>query len=131
MPEEIKITETNFICKTLFHLNTIKGFHWQTESYAEHQVLDLYHNKLTELIDKFVETLKEFKPTTITQQIDIYIDKADVIEIIKEYQEKIRDIRASLNSIKENNLLFYIFCNLSYLLNFQLSFHHYLITTCN
>ena len=103
MPEEIKITETNFICKTLFHLNTIKGFHWQTESYAEHQVLDLYHNKLTELIDKFVETLKEFKPTTITQQIDIYIDKADVIEIIKEYQEKIRDIRASLNSIKEND----------------------------
>ena len=63
----------------------------------------MYHNKLTELIDKFVETLKEFKPTTITQQIDIYIDKADVIEIIKEYQEKIRDIRASLNSIKEND----------------------------
>ena len=103
MAKTYKKPENDFICKTLFHLNTIKGFHWQTESYAEHQVLDLYHNKLTELIDKFVETLKEFKPTTITQQIDIYIDKADVIEIIKEYQEKIRDIRASLNSIKEND----------------------------
>ena len=104
MPEEIKITENNFICKTLFHLNTIKGFHWQTKSYAEHQVLDLYHNKLTELIDKFVETLKEFKPTTITQQIDIYIDKNDVIEIIKEYQEKIRDIRATLNVVKKEKV---------------------------
>ena len=103
MAKTYKKPENDFICKTLFHLNTIKGFHWQTESYAEHQVLDLYHNKLTELIDKFVETLKEFKPTTITQQIDIYIDKADVIEIIKEYQEKLRVIRGSLNSIKENN----------------------------
>ena len=87
MAKTYKKPENDFICKTLFHLNTIKGFHWQTESYAEHQVLDLYHNKLTELIDKFVETLKEFKPTTITQQIDIYIDKADVIEIIKEIWE--------------------------------------------
>ena len=60
MAKTYKKPENDFICKTLFHLNTIKGFHWQTESYAEHQVLDLYHNKLTELIDKFVETLKEF-----------------------------------------------------------------------
>ena len=103
MAKTYKKPENDFICKTIFHLNTIKGFHWQTESYAEHQVLDLYHNKLTELIDKFVETLKEFKPTTITQQIDIYIDRDDVIEHIKEYQEKIWHVRASLNSVKEND----------------------------
>ena len=104
MAKTYKKPENDFICKTLFHLNTIKGFHWQTESYAEHQVLDLYHNKLTELIDKFVETLKEFKPTTNTQQIDIYIDKADVIETIKEYQEKVRDIRATLNAVKKEKV---------------------------
>ena len=77
---QTKNPENDFICKTIFHLNTIKGFHWQTESYAEHQVLDLYHNKLTELIDKFVETLKEFKPTTDAGCIDTYIDRVDVIE---------------------------------------------------
>ena len=98
-----KNPENDFICKTIFHLNTIKGFHWQTESYAEHQVLDLYHNKLTELIDKFVETLKEFKPTTDASCIDTYIDRVDVIEHIKEYQEKVKDVRASLNSVKEND----------------------------
>ena len=98
-----KNPENDFICKTIFHLNTIKGFHWQTESYAEHQVLDLYQSKLTELIDKFVETLKEFKPTTNAGCIDAYIDRDDVIEHIKEYQEKIWDVRASLNSVKEND----------------------------
>ena len=101
--KEEKSEENNFICKTVFHLNNIKGFHWQTESYAEHQVLDLYHNKLTELIDKFVETLKEFKPTTDAGYIDTYIDRVDVIEHIKEYQEKVKDVRASLNSVKEND----------------------------
>ena len=100
---QTKNPENDFICKTIFHLNTIKGFHWQTESYAEHQVLDLYQSKLTELIDKFVETLKEFKPTTNAGYIDTYIDKTDVIEHIKEYQEKVRDVRASLNSVKEND----------------------------
>ena len=100
---QTKNPENDFICKTIFHLNTIKGFHWQTESYAEHQVLDLYQNKLTELIDKFVETLKEFKPTTDAGYIDTHIDRVDVIEHIKEYQEKVKDVRASLNSVKEND----------------------------
>ena len=103
---QTKNPENDFICKTIFHLNTIKGFHWQTESYAEHQVLDLYQSKLTELIDKFVETLKKFKPTTNAGYIDTYIDKTDVIEHIKEYQEKVRDVRASLNSVKENDDLY-------------------------
>ena len=100
---QTKNPENDFICKTIFHLNTIKGFHWQTESYAEHQVLDLYHNKLTELIDKFVETLKEFKPTTNAGYIDTYIDRVDVIEHIKEYQENVKYVRDSLNSVKEND----------------------------
>ena len=102
---QTKNPENDFICKTIFHLNTIKGFHWQTESYAEHQVLDLYQSKLTELIDKFVETLKEFKPTTDAGCIDTYIDRVDVIEHIKEYQEKVKDVRTSLNSVKENDSL--------------------------
>ena len=100
---KIKNLENDFICKTILHLNNIKGFHWQTKSYAEHQVLDLYHNKLTELIDKFVETLKEFTPINSGDCIDGYIDRADVIEHIKEYQEKVKDVRASLNSVKEND----------------------------
>tara|TARA_B100001971_G_C18207070_1_gene548301 strand:- start:433 stop:828 length:396 start_codon:yes stop_codon:yes gene_type:complete len=104
MVEEIKITEGEFISKTLFHLNNIKGFHWQTKSYAEHKVLDEYHCKLTELIDKFTESFDEFKPSTDAGCIDVYIDKADVIQHVNEYHEKVKDIRATINyAIIDNN----------------------------
>jgi len=38
-------------------LNTIKLFHWNTESYAAHKASDELHSKLSEHVDKFVEIL--------------------------------------------------------------------------
>ena len=97
MVEKTKNPINDFVCKTTFHLNTIKGFHWQTESFQEHNTLDEYHKRIYNLLDKFVETLKEFKPTTDAGYIDIYIDNSDVVQHIREYQEKIKNVRASLN----------------------------------
>lgn len=38
-------------------LNSIKLFHWNTSSYPSHKASDELHQKLSELIDKFVEIL--------------------------------------------------------------------------
>ena len=38
-------------------LNSIKLFHWNTSSYAQHKASDQLHQQLSEHIDKFVEIL--------------------------------------------------------------------------
>jgi hypothetical protein len=38
-------------------LNSIKLFHWNTSSFAAHKAADQLHDKLSELVDKFVEIL--------------------------------------------------------------------------
>lgn len=38
-------------------LNTIKLYHWNTRSYAQHKATDELHEKLSEHVDKFVEIL--------------------------------------------------------------------------
>jgi hypothetical protein len=38
-------------------LNSIKLFHWNTSSFAAHKAADQLHDKLSDLIDKFVEIL--------------------------------------------------------------------------
>jgi hypothetical protein len=38
-------------------LNQIKIYHWQTMSYSRHKATDELHQELSELTDKFIETL--------------------------------------------------------------------------
>jgi hypothetical protein len=38
-------------------LNSVKLFHWNTSSFAAHKAADKLHEKLAELVDKFVEIL--------------------------------------------------------------------------
>jgi hypothetical protein len=38
-------------------LNSIKLFHWNTSSFAAHKAADQLHEKLSELVDKFVEII--------------------------------------------------------------------------
>lgn len=38
-------------------LNTIKLYHWNTHSYAQHKATDELHEKLSDHVDKFVEIL--------------------------------------------------------------------------
>jgi hypothetical protein len=38
-------------------LNSIKLFHWNTSSYAAHKAADQLHDKLSELVDKFIEII--------------------------------------------------------------------------
>ena len=50
----LKIDE--FVSYTISFLNNIQVFHWQTQSYSEHEALGEYYESLTLLNDKFVES---------------------------------------------------------------------------
>ena len=50
----VKIDE--FVSYTMSFLNNIQVFHWQTQSYAEHEALGEYYESLTDLNDKLVES---------------------------------------------------------------------------
>ena len=44
------------IGKTIVLLNNVQMAHWQTSSYAQHEALGEFYNKMNELNDKLVET---------------------------------------------------------------------------
>ena len=44
------------IGKTIVLLNNVQMAHWQTTSYAQHEALGDFYNKMNELNDKLVET---------------------------------------------------------------------------
>ena len=44
------------IGKTIVLLNNVQMAHWQTTSYAQHEALGEFYNKMNELNDKLVET---------------------------------------------------------------------------
>ena len=50
----VKVDE--FVSYTMSFLNNIQVFHWQTQSYAEHEALGEYYESLTDLNDKLVES---------------------------------------------------------------------------
>ena len=48
----------NFIQNNINFLNDIQSYHWQTESYSEHESLGEYYTNFNKLNDEFVETLQ-------------------------------------------------------------------------
>jgi len=46
----------DFIQKNINFLNDIQAYHWQTESYSEHEALGEYYTKFNDLNDRLVET---------------------------------------------------------------------------
>jgi DNA-binding ferritin-like protein len=80
-------------------LNTIKLYHWNTKSFAEHKATDELHSNLSELIDEFVEVLLgkqvplssppstssriKFEKTTVN--IYHFNEKEDFIKKLKSY----------------------------------------------
>jgi hypothetical protein len=46
----------DFIQKNMNFLNDVQAYHWQTESYSEHEALGEYYTKFNDLNDRLVET---------------------------------------------------------------------------
>jgi hypothetical protein len=106
----------NFIQNNINFLNNIQSYHWQTESYSEHEALGEYYTKFNELNDRFVETWQgkhnkrikfsaELRPS-IKNYADVEIIKKEVIEQSNIIANMSKDIvgQIDLESILEDML---------------------------
>ena len=106
----------NFIQNNINFLNNIQSYHWQTESYSEHEALGEYYTKFNDLNDRFVETWQgkhnkrikfsaELRPS-IKNYADVEIVKKEVVEQSNIIANMSKDIvgQIDLESILEDML---------------------------
>ena len=82
------------IGKTIVFLNNMQMAHWHTKSYAEHEALGEYYNKLNVLNDKLVETWQGNQNRRIhiesgQNTIQNYQDTAHTVSEIVQYAQDI------------------------------------------
>jgi DNA-binding ferritin-like protein len=108
---------TNFIQTNINYLNNIQSYHWQTESYSEHEALGEYYTNFNKLNDEFVETLQgksnerikfsaELRPG-ILNYADVEIVKSEVQKTADRINEINKEVdgQIDLQSILEDMLL--------------------------
>lgn len=76
----------NFIQNNINFLNNIQSYHWQTESYSEHEALGEYYTKFNQLNDRFVETWqgKHNKRIKFSAELRSNIKNYADVEIVKQ-----------------------------------------------
>jgi len=76
----------NFIQNNINFLNNIQSYHWQTESYSEHEALGEYYTKFNQLNDRFVETWqgKHNKRIKFSAELRSGIKNYADVEIVKQ-----------------------------------------------
>lgn len=103
--EKSKIVK-NFIAM----LNTVKLYHWRTDSFAQHKATDELYAKLNENIDSFVEILMG-KDESRIKQIDKKIDLVDCSNVgnfkqnVYEYRDFLIELTDVLDAKKDTDLL--------------------------
>lgn len=107
--------KANIVRSFLEMLNAIKLYHWKTESYSQHKATDELHEKLSELVDQFVEVLlgKEQKSShksriTMVEKHMRMMDSTgqrDFIEKIHHYRTALIDMSQFLNKKTDSDLL--------------------------
>jgi len=108
---------TNFIQTNINYLNNIQSYHWQTESYSEHESLGEYYTNFNKLNDEFVETLQgksnerikfsaELRPG-ILNYADVEIVKSEVQKTADRINEMNKEVdgQIDLQSVLEDMLL--------------------------
>lgn len=106
----------NFIQNNINFLNDIQSYHWQTDSYSEHEALGDYYTKFNNLNDRFVETWQgkhnkrikfsaELRPG-IKNYANIEIVKQEVVEQSNKIANMSKDLvgQIDLESILEDML---------------------------
>ena len=102
----IKIDE--FVSYTMSFLNNIQVFHWQTQSYAEHQALGEYYESLTDLNDKFVESWQGNQNTRLKfsegpYSLQNYFSKEETKNLINDFKNQVTQISGYVSELNESN----------------------------
>jgi hypothetical protein len=109
----------NIIISFLTILDQIKIYHWQTLKYSRHKATDELHEKLSELIDRFIEVLQG---RNILEKKDKRILIDENKDFIKIHNVNDENGLALINNIKkflESNYLITLINNSSELLNIR------------
>jgi len=83
-------------------LNDIQSYHWQTESYSEHESTGEYYEKFSKLNDEFVETWQGKSGTRIKFSAELrpgIMNYADNGQVKGEVQKQV----ARITKIAENS----------------------------
>jgi hypothetical protein len=101
--------KANIVRSFLEMLNAIKLYHWKTESYSQHQATDELHEKLSELVDQFVEVLlgkeQPYAKSSHKSRITMVEKHMKMMDSTgeRDFIEKIHNYRTTL--INMNNVL--------------------------
>ena len=85
----------DFIQLNMNFLNDIQSYHWQTESYSEHETTGEYYEKLNKLNDEFVETWQGKTGTRIKFSAELrpgIMNYADNSQVRGEVQKQVARI---------------------------------------
>ena len=102
----IKIDE--FVSYTMSFLNNIQVFHWQTQSYSEHQALGEYYESLTLLNDKFVESWQGNQNTRLKfsegpYSLENYFSKEETKNKILDFKKQVTTMSGYVAELNESN----------------------------
>lgn len=117
-PRKSSAVKANIVRSFLEILNAIKLYHWKTESYSQHQATDELHEKLSELVDQFVEVLlgkeqpyakssKKNRITMVEKHMKMMDSRGerDFIEKIHNYRTTLINMNDILNKKTDSDLL--------------------------
>ena len=109
---KIPLEKSELVKMFLEMLKTIKLYPWNTRSYARHKATDELHEKLSELVDQFVEVMqgKMFSPNrirTINEEIRAItpMTKEKMVDKILNYIEQLKNFDNMFSSKKDSDLL--------------------------
>jgi len=111
-PPKVPLEKSELVKMFLEMLTTIKLYHWNTHSYSRHKATDELHEKLSELVDEFVEVMqgKMFSPNrirTINEEIKAITPttKDKMVDKILYYIEQLQNLDHLFSSKKDSDLL--------------------------
>jgi DNA-binding ferritin-like protein len=112
LPPKIPLEKSELVKMFLEMLTTIKLYHWNTHSYARHKATDELYEKLSDLVDEFVEVMqgKMFSPNriqTINEEIKAITPetKQKMVDKILYYIEQLQNLNHVFSSKKDSDLL--------------------------
>ena len=102
----LKIDE--FVSYTINFLNNIQVFHWQTQSYSEHEALGEYYESLTLLNDKFVESWQGNQNTRLKfsegpYSLENYFSKEETKNKILDFKKQVTTMSGYVAELNESN----------------------------